>query len=151
MNRQEKENEMIGSLVELEEAVGNLYKIYAEKFPEYRDFWFSLWADEMEHAHTVSVLHTKVKEGLVSFKEDRFDTNLLKNSRHYVELQINKAKRGKISLTNALTIALTIENSIIESQFYEAFQGKRPELEEGISNLGSATKEHRDKIKKLLL
>ena len=39
MDTKEKQNEMVELLAKNEEKVSELYQLYAEKFPDYEEFW----------------------------------------------------------------------------------------------------------------
>ena len=50
-----------------EEAIGQLYRAYANKYPQYKDFWFNLATEEIEHANWIRQLNTKISEGSLRY------------------------------------------------------------------------------------
>ena len=64
----EAQLKVIELLAEYEIMVGRLYKEYAQKFLDWKDFWSRLSAGERGHANWIQKLHSKTKEGSVYFK-----------------------------------------------------------------------------------
>jgi len=79
MNLKENQIKVIEMLARNEEAASQLYKAYAEKFPDYKDFWLSLAEEEIEHADWIHKLHSQIEEGSVYFNDDRVKKALDKN------------------------------------------------------------------------
>ena len=139
---------VIGLLAEYEIMIGRLYKEYAQKFLDWKDFWLRLSAEERGHANWILKLRSKTKEGSVYFKEDRFNKEAIKTSLKYLNNQLSEAQMQDISLIKALSIARDIENGLIEKKFFEVFEGDPIELKHVLLNLAAATREHRNRIEK---
>lgn len=56
---------IIELLIEYEIMIGRLYKEYAQKFLDWKDFWLRLSAEERGHANWILKLRSKTKEGSV--------------------------------------------------------------------------------------
>lgn len=136
-------------LVEYEITIGRLYKEYAQKFLDWKDFWSKLSAEERGHANWILKLRSKIKEGSVYFKEDRFNKEAIKTSLKYLNNQLSQAQMQDISLTKALSIARDIEDGLIEKKFFEIFEGDPIELKHVLLNLAAATREHYNRIEKV--
>ena len=149
MSLKQKQVEVIEILAKHEEAAGQLYEEYAQRFPDYKDFWSTLTGDEMEHAVWIRGLHSQIEEGSVYFKEGRFKMEAIKNSLDYLKGRLTEAQKEEISLIKALSIARDIEKALIEKKFFEVFEGDSVELKEVLLNLEAATKEHMDRIEKV--
>lgn len=74
----ETQLKVIELLAEYEIMIGRLYKEYAQKFLDWKDFWSRLSAEERGHAKWIQKLRSKIKEGSVYFKEDRFNEEAIK-------------------------------------------------------------------------
>jgi hypothetical protein len=46
MNVAKAPGELLEAMKEHEQALAGLYRLYAEKYPDYRDFWMSLSLEE---------------------------------------------------------------------------------------------------------
>ena len=78
MDLEKKQIETIELLAEHEKEISRLYKEYAQKFPEQKDFWSKIADEEIEHTSWIFKLRSKIKEGSLYFKEGRFKIEALK-------------------------------------------------------------------------
>ncbi|GAG61348.1 unnamed protein product [marine sediment metagenome] len=101
------------------------------------------------HANWILKLRSKIKEGSVYFKEDRFNKEAIKTSLKYLNNQLSEAQMQDISLIKALSIARDIENGLIEKKIFEVFEGDPIELKHVLLNLAAATREHYNRIEKV--
>jgi len=60
ISMKEKEKDIIMKMEMLERVIGQLYKIYAKKFPPDYSFWIQLSREEEEHAKVVKELEKEV-------------------------------------------------------------------------------------------
>jgi hypothetical protein len=65
---------------------------------------------------------------------------------NFIEKQIAKAKKSEIDLTQAVTIAVDIEKSLLESAFFNIFKLSDPKAINLQSRLVEATKIHKKKF-----
>jgi hypothetical protein len=134
----ETQLKVIKLLAEHEKAISHLYKEYARKFPEQKDFWSKIAAEEIEHASWIF----KLKEG-------RFKTEAIETSLEYVKSQITEAQNNKISAKNALSVARDLESGLIEKKFFEVFEPDCREIKQVLLDLAAATREHYNRIEKV--
>jgi hypothetical protein len=138
------------SLLELvgrhEEAISQLYATFATTFPEEAGFWAELADEERNHARWVRSLHAGVRDGLVVFAPDRFSTQALTTSTHYILDQVARTHAGGVSLVQAFSIAHDLENSMIERKFFQSFTADSAEVKRVLSALDRATEKHRQRI-----
>jgi len=140
-------SEVIEAMAKNEEAVSRLYQAYADRFPVQKTFWSGLAADEMSHAGWIRGLHAKMREGSLSINRDRFKIQPVRGFTSYLEREMASAREPGMSPINALSVALYIEESIIEQRFFEAFQPDAPELKRVLADLAAATKGHLEKVR----
>lgn len=143
--------EIIEALAKNEELVSELYKIYAQKFPEHAEFWTRISMDEISHASWLRGIFTKIKEGTVSFNDDRFNIEAIKSFSGYVKEKITEAKEKELESIQADSISLDIEKIWIENNFFEVFKTDSPALKHVLSELAAATKKHIDAVRELWL
>ena len=147
MNKKESESGILEMMAVNEEKVSDLYKIYSEKFPDYRDFWTGLYVEEIEHAIWIREFRKKIKEGTVYFKEGRFNMYVIENFSNYMRRILDAAKKQEISLESALSTALDIEIALIENRFFEVFETDSEELKFMLKFLEDSTAKHRERVR----
>jgi len=145
----ETQLKVIKLLAEHEKAISQLYKEYAQKFPEQKDFWSKIAAEEIEHASWIFKLRSQAKEGSLYFKEGRFKVEAIETSLEYVKSQTVEAQNKKISAKNALSVARDLESGLIEKKFFEVFEPDCREIKQVLLDLAIATREHYNRIKKV--
>ncbi len=146
-----KENQMtiIDSLAKNEEAIGRLYEAYAHKFTDYQNFWVSLARDEKNHTRWIQSLSSGILQGSVLFNENRFNSAAINTFLNYLEREIAKAQDQYVLLINALSIALYIEQALIEHKYFEVFEGDSIELKNVLIGLAEETRRHLDRVREL--
>jgi len=148
MGLKKNQIEIIELLAEHEKAISQLYKEYARKFPEQKDFWSRIAEEEIEHASWIFKLRSQAEEGSLYFKEGRFKTEAIETSLEYVKSQIAEAQNKKISAKNALSVARDLESGLIEKRFFEVFEPDCREIKQVLLDLAAATREHYNRIEK---
>lgn len=133
------------AMVRHEELVGELYGTFAEKFPDQRDLWSELSRDETGHANLIRRLCGKIEKGLVNINARSFKTKAVETSLAYLDILRDRA-HGEMSRQMALSIALQIENSMLEMKFFEVLEVDETELSAVFRALNDGTIGH---VKKL--
>ncbi len=132
-----------------EQLVGSLYSIYAEKFPEEKQFWLSLAAEESTHAELLEGVRDIAEEIPNFLKQDRFSISDIELSISFIKDLIKKAEN--FTLLNALFMARDLENSVIEKYFFKIMSADSHFVQSTFSRIEQDTKRHREKIQELLL
>jgi len=140
-------SEVIEAMAKNEEAVSRLYQAYAGKFPPQKAFWSALAADETSHAGWLRGLLAKMREGSLSINRDRFKLQPVRGFSGYLERELATASEPGMSPINALSVALYIEESIIEQRYFEVFTADAPELKRILADLAGATNGHLEKVR----
>jgi rubrerythrin len=149
MNDTEKQSKTIEMLADHELAIGRLYKVYAEKFPYYKDFWLTLSGEETQHANWINELESKIEEDSIHFNPDRFQIPAIQHSLNYAQKMLAKAQGSDLDLVSALSTASSIEDALIENRFFEIFEADSAELKQTLRKLAQATEDHRQRILKV--
>ena len=108
-------------LIETEEDIGRLYEAYARKMPEHEEFWFGLVLEEADHSTMVHSLVKKLDTESVSFSSVPEVIHKLREFRDFLVGEKEKVKKEEVSFTDALQVAIDIENSIIKNGIYHLF------------------------------
>ena len=134
-----------------EEAVSRLYRVYADTFPEHKNFWAGLSMEELDHARWIRQMQVKIKDdGLAYFDETRISMDSIKLSIDNINGQIAKAQTHKMLSTEAFFIANDLENALIESNWFEACKGDSLEFKRLVFDLDQATTRHREELSKFV-
>ena len=136
-------------LAKNEESIGDLYRAYADRFPEYEDLWLGLANEEEQHAGWIRRLSDQVSAGTLHVDEKRFKNTAIETYLKYLMTEVQKAKSGDMALINALSIALYIEKSLIDRKYFEVFKTDAAELQQVLLNLEAATKDHIGRLQKV--
>ncbi len=145
-------SQVVEKLVSIELGVAELYQIYADKFPQQREFWSHTVKEERQHARWLERLDYFAAENPDECQAvlDRLPLKLVNKTLDTIRQFIDRANDPNLTLKQALESALLIEQSIIEKKFFEAFQSTHGEMKRIFESIGSETWEHADRIRLLL-
>lgn len=141
-----KSEDTLSLLAKNEETIGRLYFAYAERFPESADFWQGLAKEEQAHAAWIHKLGEVVNSGNILVDQQRFKAATIRTTTNHTEVEINAAKKANITSINALSIANAIEQSLLESKFFDIIESDSIELKQLLQNLKDETVKHARKI-----
>ena len=151
MTLQDAQIHELETLARHEEAIGHLYNVYARKFPEHENFWLKLSNEERNHAFWIRRIYPEVEDGLISFEEGRFKIRPIEISLRYVErLAIEAEATASLEMLQALSIALDIENGLIEKDYLDVYDTDNDEIQIVFNALREASRKHRKRIAELL-
>ena len=137
-------------LAEHEEAMGGLYRLFAERFDGQRDFWSKLADEEREHAEWIRRLCVRVREGLGCVRPDKFDSASARKSLGLIDKLKERASQPEFSASDALCAALKMEKMLLEAEYFDVFEGTAAEVTQVQYCLSEAIKDHRDRIEKAI-
>ena len=146
MNK-EQIDELIQLLQIYELSVAELYENFAAIFPSSKKTWLAYAKEERIHSKWISALHSRLKKEKISFEQTKITVQSTRIAIDFIEKQIAKVKKSEIDLKQAVTIAVDIEKSLLESAFFNIFKLSSPKTINIQSRLVEATKIH---IKKLI-
>ncbi len=138
--------EAIEALAENEMMISRIYRVFSEKFPEYRDFWEKLAREEVQHADMIRSVVPEVKEGTVRFRAERVDATSASMFRDYLKASLARAREDGFLLKDAFETALAIEYDLIERSYFHLFEAETGELMLIFDGLTSSTREHHRRL-----
>lgn len=138
--------ETIELLAENEMVISRIYRVFSERFPDYRDFWEKMAEEEIQHADMIRSVVPEVKEGTVRFKEQHLDETSVGMFRDYLKVSLAGAGEQDIPLKDAFETALAIEHDLIERSFFDLFEADTGELNLVFEGLASSTREHHRRL-----
>jgi hypothetical protein len=147
MNVTDAAVEALDMLREHEKAIGRLYVTYAHRFPQDCDFWLGLSQEEDQHAQWIELLHSKIEEELSGLIVNRFPTVAISHSISYINRLIESANRPSLTPVNALSVALDIEQALLENRYFEVFESDSAEIKRVLELLSQGTKAHLERVR----
>jgi rubrerythrin len=145
----ESAGKILEMLAKNEEVIGELYTAYSKRLPVMRDFWLELANDENTHAMWIRLLGDMAAEGKLTFKTDRINITSLNEFSNNIKNEITKTS-AELGLKGALSVAISLEENLIEGGYFEALDTNNPDLQKIFRDLGIATKEHAQKLRDAL-
>jgi len=137
---------LVDTLIQFEMSMASLYITFGKIFPSESDRWADFAEEECRHARWLAKLSALLHDEDISPKDSSITILTAGRAIHFVEQQIIRAFNGKIDLHEAVTIALVIENSALESSFLSIFSFKGLEAEKIRRKLVAETRYHREKF-----
>ena len=150
MNISKAPGELLEAMREHEQALAHLYELYAEKYPDYKDFWTELSLEENLHAAWLDKLWSEIENGSEDIIVERFPIGAVQRSTEYVKKLEDTANQPDFILVNALSTALRLEEALMENKFFEVCEGDSVKTKRTLNMLAQSTMEHCQKVRKLL-
>ncbi|MDD4858892.1 MAG: hypothetical protein PHR56_01605 [Dehalococcoidales bacterium] len=149
-NQQKSTPDILEKLASNEESVATLYKTYGEAFPVLGEFWNSLAGEERNHASWIRGLGAQTENRRIFVSEKRFNAVAVQTVLDYLAKELARLNIEKIPIVEALSITVSIEQSLIESKFFEVFETDSVELKRTLTKIRDDTLVHRNKAKDAL-
>jgi len=146
MNIAKAPGEILEAMKEHELALAELYEVYADKFPEYKDFWRKFSSEEIQHADWINKLQTRFEESTEDFVVERFTIGAVEHSTEYIKKLADTARQEDMLLINALSTAVHLEQALIEKKYFEVFEGDSAKTKHVLSLLAQSTQKHYEKL-----
>jgi rubrerythrin len=141
------EETTLQSFIENEILLHKLYALYATLFPDDKEFWEDISADEAEHAGWVSSLSNRIDTGEVRLSAGRFKPDALTSFADYIQEQIDRIDTEKVLQIQALSVSMDLENSMLEKSMFKSYETDSPELREVMDRLQKSTEFHYKEVK----
>ncbi len=134
---------------EFELTLAELYRTCNSLWPEDEAFWKNLEQAEVRHAGTVEKMISILSEKPDIFEPHRlFKPAAVRTSISGIRGDIERLKRREIPKNKILFIARDLEQSIIESKYFEAVKGRDVEFQNMVEEMKIDTMTHRDELNK---
>jgi hypothetical protein len=142
----DKERDVLGLLARHEVVIAALYGTFGRVLPDMADFWNTLVAEERAHGDVIRALMAKLETGSVLMKPRRVSVATLEAALASVEKEIRLAKASGVTAVQALSVALSFEQGMLEKGFFEVFEADGAEMKEEFCALQAHTTEHAARI-----
>lgn len=134
------------ALAAYESTLGDLYAVYAVKYPKAADLWQGLSAEEYGHASLVTDLGRSADGAALFADARRFHLPDIAASRRFVTDQIEVAEATHLSLVEALESAADLEQQTAEQRAYEVFDADSANTRRVFDLLRESSLRHRERI-----
>lgn len=137
---------LIDLLARHEEQMADLYRCYADCFPAQQSFWQDLAHEEVGHANMIAKLGEKTQEGIVHFENSNIRREAIASALQFLEKEEASARNGKVTLIEALSVALALEYSLFDRKFYAFFDGDSHEVQAIFAKMRELIDDHIGKV-----
>jgi hypothetical protein len=148
--RTEDPKTLLEAMQQHELMIAKLYNAYADRFEAYADFWKELSQAELKHAQVLEQLSNALGENPDIIIVQRFSIDAINSSIHYVNELIERAKHPEFEPINAFSLAMKLEEALLEKKYFEIMAGDSYEIKETLSFLLHETEQHYQILKQAL-
>jgi len=142
-------NEIIEGIRQHELSLSKMYQQFAKSHPDHNQFWLQLAHEEAMHAQWIESLGGYYQKGQIGVSERILNQQALKTAISHIEKQTVASRNGDLSLLNAVSIALDIEKSMIDKNFFEIFDLADAKFDRIRAGLKKETVKHRQHLENL--
>jgi hypothetical protein len=133
---------LLGALADHERAISRLYRAYSSRFNDHAELWVGLAEEELKHAACLNKLRTLLQEDTGIVVVERFSVDAIQFSINYIDGLIERASQPDFTFISALSLAITLEEALLEKNFFEVFSGDSQDVREALGFLAKETERH---------
>jgi hypothetical protein len=131
-------------LAQLELAISEFYQTCADSWKTQEEFWSSLALAEVKHSHYIREIADLFSKSPGNFYRGRpFHPAAVSTVKSGIKNNIQKLKNGEIKENHLLFIALDIEESILESKYFDFLKSDDPRLQHLVMEIMNQTRHHK--------
>lgn len=108
-------NAIINGCIKVEKSAASVYKKLMKKFPEKKEFWNDLFNDEVEHLSFLNDVKSLKLIDVMQKIDLPPSLSIIDEAVALADDLTARIKSGSLSLKKALTMALELEESIVET------------------------------------
>ncbi len=141
---------VVAALAKNEMAIGLLYREFAKRMPEEKDFWNHIAEEEDGHANKINILNDSIHAGDLGFKEGRFNINDVEKISRFIKEETLRVEKGLLSKKKMYQVAEEIETGLLENKFFEVFDTDNEGSKKILNEIRLETIEHFKSVRKHL-
>ncbi len=141
------DKDVVELLARYEQTIGELYKAYARRFPDFKAFWEGIAAEEAKHARLLRSILPEIKDRVLILKVDNAKLIEVSEMLSRVREQIHHCESGEESMANALDVALSIEETLLENDISAFLIGKNALFNSVVEAMKRDTAKHRKELR----
>ena len=139
-------HQLIEALKQYELTVADLYATFADVYPDAGDEWRRMVGEEQTHARWVDALYAHVLKESLSFTKTAITLRSVATAIDYVQKLAEKVRRSPPPLLQAVSLAVDIEKSTLESAFMKVFDFSSPRARRTQERLLRETRLHLEQM-----
>ena len=140
---------LVDLFLKQEILIGTLYKLFANRYPEYRVFWTEMAFEEHQHASWIKRLTERDPTDKFKFSQGELRLSSLASSVESIEALISGFKNNKgYTITQAAGIALHLEKALWEKKVFQYFEGDSDEVRKVLDTLNAEQDTHIKRMEK---
>lgn len=141
----EEQIALVRKQAELESQLARLYSLYNKKFPMTK-IWPLLIEEENKHESWLLQIIPKIQEGTIYFFRDEVTVDAINSMINSIKKEYDRADKLLTPLKQAVSVALSFEDSTLEKNIFKYFDSKYPSVEQILDKLEEDTEKHRDML-----
>lgn len=130
-----------------EDALGDLYAAFANKFPRHSDLWQIMSDEEHGHAEALRSLAGKAEDLAVFVDVERFNVHEVRAATQRLREQTEVAQYSAMDVREALAQAVELERTMIESRALTVFRSDSPAVMAVLDHLREQSIRHRERLR----
>ena len=134
----------IQALIEHEECIGQFYALFAQKFPVHSDFWGHFEREEKAHAEVLRQLNRRIQSLATA---GPFQLKQVREAIEWIRAQMENLQARGLSEKQAFKLALKVEYSLIEREFFAIFPEDGDDTRHEFEALRTHTIQHIARLK----
>lgn len=142
--------EILNQVIERELSVSQLYEKFAGNFPRFAELWTGLAAEERAHAQLLRNMESYIQQGHLLWNLGKLKEEELNEEQKLVDDANLKLRMGRMDPLKALNIAFEIENSLLDSKFYDVVNCDLPEFQKTAEELRRSEEQHRNRLEEAI-
>lgn len=146
--RHELGQDMAGLLVEHQEALRDLYRSWARRYPADASTWTTLAEARERQARAVEVLFARTLQGEGRLRREDFPAAGIRDSRARLAALLGGKESGPAGAEEALLVGYSLETGVIEGGFLNRFEAANKRFEAACFALAGETDSQRDLLRR---
>lgn len=142
---------LLDALREIELLIADLYREFAQAFPEDEALWNELSRDEEAHALLAAKLKAMRGDLELPASVCKLHLAALGTYRKGLEYQLERLKRGELGRQSAMSIARDLERTLVERTSYDLVEGEDEGTRAATGRLRTETRSHLAKIEAAII
>jgi hypothetical protein len=146
--RHEMGQDLIALLVDHQEALRDLYRSWARRYPADASSWTTLAAARERQARAVESLFVRALKGEGRLRREDFPAAGIRDSRARLAALLGGKQGGPASAEEALLVGYSLETGVIEGGFLGRFDASNKRFEAACFALAGETDSQRDLLRR---
>ena len=151
LNLNAETEDILGLMKNYELVLKKLYELFAQKIPQEKEFWLKLSEEESKHAYWLEILDMNLKKQEVILDDDSVNAEAVKSSFSDVRKSIEYFNKAEIASEEALKLAVSLENHMIEQDFFQSSHGQIKDFDQTMNLLREETLRHGEVLRQKLI